>query len=344
MTQLYVKIAFPHGDVTEELYVRQPAGFVAAKQDHLVCKLHKGLHGLKQSSRLWNAKFDAFIVKFGLTSTISYPCVYTRTNANEIILHGIWVYDGLLCSTSATLSASIITYLLQHFEITSHPADCFIGLQIQRNSNKRELLLSQPHYIVNTLHRFQMSSCHPISTPADPHSHLTASMSPTTPETVALMAGTPYKEAIGSLIYLTTCTRPDIAYAVGQAARFCQNPGKAHWAAVKRILFYLSGTIHYGILFSGTGRAKFLGYTDADYAGCIDSRRSTSGFTFLHLGCAVAWGSRHQQYTELYTTEAEYIAASDASKEVVWLRRLLIQIDSLPSGPVRLMCDNGSAI
>jgi hypothetical protein len=253
-------------------------------------------------------------------------------------------FDGLLCSTSATLSASIIRYLLQHFKITSHPADCFIGLQIQRNSNKRELLLSQPHYIVNTLHRFQMSSCHPISTPADPHSHLTASMSPTTPETVALMAGTPYKEAIGSLIYLTTCTRPDIAYAVGQAARFCQNPGKAHWAAVKRILFDLSGTLHYGLLFSGTGRAKFLGYTDADYAGCIDSRRSTSGFTFLHLGCAVAWGSRHQQYTELYTTEAEYIAASDASKEAVWLRRLLIKIDSLPSGPVRLMCDNGSAI
>jgi hypothetical protein len=73
------------------LYVRQPAGFVAAKQDHLVCKFHKGLHGLKQSSRLWNAKFDAFIVKFGLTSTISYPCVYTHTNANELILHGIWV-------------------------------------------------------------------------------------------------------------------------------------------------------------------------------------------------------------------------------------------------------------
>lgn len=169
-------------------------------------------------------------------------------------------------------------------------------------------------------------------------------MSPITPETVALMAGTPYKEAIRSLIYLTTCSRPDIAYAVGQAARFFQNPGKAHWAAVKRILSYLSGTRHYGLLFSGTGRAKFVGYSDADYAGCIDSRRSTSGFIFLHLGCAVNWGSRRQQCTALSTTEAEYIAASNASKEAVWLRRLLIQIDSLPSGPVRLMCDNESAI
>lgn len=344
MTQLDVKTAFLHGDVTEELYIRQPEGFVAAKQDHLVCKLHKGLYGLKQSSRLWNAKFNAFIVKFGLASTIADPCVYTRTNADELILLGIWVDDGLLCSTSASLNASIITYLLQHFEITSHPADCFIGLQIQRNRNKRELLLSQPQYIINTLRRFQMSSCHPISTPADPHSHLSALMSPITPETAALMAGTPYKEAIGSLIYLTTCSRPDIAYAVGQAARFCQNPGKAHWAAVKRILSYLSGTRHHGLLFSGTGRAKFVGYTDADYAGCIDSRRSTSGFIFLHLGCAVAWGSRRQQCTALSTTEAEYIAASDASKEAIWLRRLLIQIDFLPSGPVRLLCDNESAI
>ena len=153
----------------------------------------------------------------------------------------------------------------------------------------------------------------------------------------------PYKEAIGSLIYLMMCTRPDITYAVGQAARFSQNPEKAHWSAVKRILSYLSGTLNHGILFSSKGRAHY-GFTDADYAGCLDSRKSTSGFLFLHLGGAVAWGSHRQTCTATSTTEAEYIAASDATKEAIWLRRLLIQIDSFPTNPVRLMCDNQSSI
>jgi hypothetical protein len=140
------------------------------------------------------------------------------------------------------------------------------------------------------------------------------------------------------------CNRPDIAYAVGQAACFSQNPGKAHWSAVKRILSYLSGTLNHGILFSSKGRAHLVGFTDADYAGYLDSCKSTSGFLFLHLGCAVAWGSHRQTCTTTSTTEAEYIAASDATKEAIWLRRLLIQIDSFPTKPVRLMCNNQSSI
>jgi hypothetical protein len=215
-----------------------------------------------------------------------------------------------------------MAYLSTHFKMTSHQADCFLGLQIDRNREKRELLLSQPQYIAGILRRFKMSTCFPVKTPADPQTHLTASMSPTTPEDISLMAGVPYKEAIGSLIYLIMCTRPDIAYAVGQAARFSQNPGKAHCK----------------------GRAQLVGFTDADYAGCLDSRRSTSGFLFLHLGGAVAWGSHRQTCTATSTTEAEYIAASDATKEAVWLRRLLIQIDSFPNNPVRLLCDNQSSI
>ena len=148
--------------------------------------------------------------------------------------------------------------------------------------------MSQPQYIAGILRRFKMSTCFPSKTPADTQSHLTTSMSPTTSEGISSMAEVPYKEAIGSLIYLMMCTRPDIAYAVGQAARFSQNPGKAHWSAVKRILSYLSGTLNHGILFSSKGRAHLVGFTDADYAGCLDSRKSTSGFLFLHLGGAVA--------------------------------------------------------
>ncbi len=339
LTQLDVKTVFLYGDVTEELYVRQPEGFITPGKEKWVYRLHKGLYGLKQSSRLWNIKFDAFITKYGLISTTADPCVYTRSGDNEFIILGIWVDDGLLCTNSPTLTDSIMAYLSTHFQMTSHQANCFLGLQIDRNRERRELLLSQPQYIAGS--RFKMSTCFPTKTPADTQSHLTTSMSPTTPEGISSMAGVPYKDAIGSLIYLMICTRPDIAYAVGQASRFSQNPGKAHWSAVKRILSYLSGTLNHGILFSSKGRAHLVGFTDADYAG---SRKSTSGFLFLHLGGAVAWGSHRQTCTATSTTEAEYIAASDFTKEAIWLRRLLIQIDSFPTKPVRLMCDNQSSI
>ena len=256
-----------------------------------------GLYGLKQSSRLWNIKFDAFITKYGLTSTTADPCVYSRSGDNEFIILGIWVDDGLLCTNSH--------FHTTHFQMTSHQANCFLGLQIDRNRKRRELLLSQPQYIAGILRRFKMSTCFPTKTPADTQSHMTTSMSPTTPESISSMAGVPYKEAIGSLIYLMMCTRPDIAYAVGHAARFSQNPGKAHWSAVKRILSYLSGTLNHGILFSSKGRAHLVDFTDADYAGCFDSRKSTSGFLFLHLSGAVAWGSHRQTCTATSTTEAD---------------------------------------
>ncbi len=242
----------------EELYVRQPEGFTTPVKEKWVCRLHKGLYGLKQSSRLWNIKFDAFITKYGLTSTTADPCVYTRSSDNEFIILGIWVDDGLLCTNSSSLTESIMAYLSTHFKMTSHQADCFLGLQIDRNREKRQLLLSQPQYIAGILPRFKMSTCFPVKTPADPQSHLTTSMAPTTPEGISLMAGVPYKEAIGSLIYLMMCTRPDIAYAVGQAARFSQNPGKTHWSAVKRILSYLSGTLNHGIFFPAKGGPSSL--------------------------------------------------------------------------------------
>ena len=169
-------------------------------------------------------------------------------------------------------------------------------------------------------------------------------MSPSNPEDIQIMSSKPYNEAIGCLTYAAVCTRPDISFAVGQSARFCKNPGKAHWAAVKRILSYLAGTTTHGILFSGEGRTNLVGYTDSDYAGDMDTRRSTSGYIFLHLGGAISWGSKRQSCTAISTTEAEYVAASNATQEAVWIQRLLGQIGQLPPGPVRILCDNQSAI
>lgn len=155
------------------------------------------------------------------------------------------------------------------------------------------------------------------------------------------MAKVPYSSAVGSLMYAMVATRPDIAFAVGVVSRFMANPRKKNWEAVKHILKYLKGTASKCLRF-GNSDASIVGFTDADYAGCVDTRRSTSRYVFLFAGAAVSWRSYLQNCTSSSTTEAEYVAVSGASKEAVWLARLVGDL-GITQTPV-LHCDSQSAI
>ena len=134
-----------------------------------------------------------------------------------------------------------------------------------------------------------------------------------------------YREAVGSLIYAVTCTRPDIAFAVNQVSQFYCRPTRAHWEAVKRILSYLKGTSSYGITFgsNGTNERTLISYGDADFAVNVDDRRSTTGVLLILNGGPISWKSQRQSCVSLSTTESEYVAAAAAAKDVVWMRRLL---------------------
>ncbi len=146
-------------------------------------------------------------------------------------------------------------------------------------------------------------------------------------------------------MYAANTTRPDIKYAVGQVAKFAQNPGSEHWSAVKLILAYLKGTVDYGICFSGSISSGVLSaYSDADYAGCLQTRRSTTGYVLMLNGGPVAWTSRRQQGVATSTTESEYTAAFEATKETVWVRNLLSHVGTAQTLPTKLHCDNQSAI
>ena len=136
------------------------------------------------------------------------------------------------------------------------------------------------------------------------------------------MAKVSYSSAVGSLMYAMICTRPDIAHAVGVVSRYMSNLGKKHWEAVKGIMRYLSGTQNMCICF-GKRDASVEGYTNADYAGDLDKRRSTSRYIFMFAGGAVSWRSRLQNCVSMSTTEAEYIAIAEACKEALWLARLV---------------------
>ena len=153
-----------------------------------------------------------------------------------------------------------------------------------------------------------------------------------------------YQSAVGSLMYISVSTRPDITYAVSNLARFSSKPTKTHWTALKRVLRYLRGTVRYGILYTKMCSSNCVGFSDSDWAGDVNDRKSTSGYIFQIGGGAVTWKSKKQGCVALSTAEAEYIALSSAAQESVWLRQLTSELGSPPKTPTTIFEDNQSAI
>jgi hypothetical protein len=179
----------------------------------------------------------------------------------------------------------------------------------------------------------------------DPGVNLTVDMGATTPEDVEFMRSVPYLNAVGALMYLAQCTRPDIAYAVGVLARFSMNPGIAHWKAVKHLFRYLQGTKDLALVYKpDTSTGLFTTFSDANHGGCKDSGRSTGGYVVSLGSAAISWSSKLQPVVALSTTEAEYIAAVEAGKEILWMRNILTELGYNMDSPSVLMMDNQSAI
>lgn len=184
-----------------------------------------------------------------------------------------------------------------------------------------------------------MDGSKPVSTPVEQGTKLT---NPTDEED--RVDTKLYQSAIGSLLYLSTKTRPDIAFAVGNVARFSKQPSIQHWKAVKRIFRYLRGTTNYGLFYNKDANESILGYSDADWAGDIIDRRSTTGYVFTLSGAAVSWKSKKQACVALSTAEAEYMALSNAAQEAVWLKRLLEEVNGASIKPLTIYEDNQSTI
>ncbi|KAL5781877.1 hypothetical protein ACOSP7_006906 [Xanthoceras sorbifolium] len=217
-----------------------------------------------------------------------------------------------------------------------------LGMRIKRDTKSGTLLLSQAGYIKKVLSRFNMQDAKPVSTPLGVHFRLSKEQSPKTEKERTYMAKVPYASAIGSLMYAMVCTRPDIAQAVGAVSRYMNNPGKIHWEAVKWILRYLRGTTNKTLCFKG-GDTTLTGYVDADLAGNVDIRKSTTGYVYTLGGTAVSWVSQLQKIVALSTTEAEYVAVTEASKEMVWLQSFLEELGKKQEDNI-LYCDSQSAI
>ena len=258
----------------------------------------------------------------------------------------VFVDDITLAGSDIAKIGSIVQELSQHFKLRDlGPTTQLLGMEIHRDRPNHRLFLSQSQHITNLLQEHGLQDCKPVSTPLDPGSRLSTSMSPQNDAEVSEMRQHPYISVVGSLMYLAVTTRPDIAYAAGVLARFNSNPGPAHWQAAKHVLRYLRGTIDHSIIYQPSDSPEpFITYSDADHGGNPDNGKSTGGYVVKIGSGAVSWSSKLQSLVALSTTEAEHISAVEAGKEILWMRQFMGEIGYNVSGPSLLKMDNQSAI
>ncbi len=336
--QMDVISAFLNGELEDEVYMKQPEGFAVKGKERLVCKLNKSLYGLKQSSRCWNSMLDEHLKSIGFTQTVSDPCIYVKEENGDIFIVAIHVDDIILAGKTDEEIAKVKESIAERFQAKDMGELKYIlGLQVIHENGK--IWIGQPTYTESILKKFGMENCKTLETPVDPSSKLVKAT-----EDSELFNKEEYQSAVGSLLYLSSATRPDITFAVNNVAKFSANPTKEHWTAVKRIFRYLRGTVNYGLLYTENGSPDCVGFSDADWAGDLNDRKSTSGYTFLMNGAAVSWRSKKQTCVALSTAEAEYIALSAAAQEALWMRQLLANLNVNFDEPVKIYEDNQSAI
>ncbi|KAG8485343.1 hypothetical protein CXB51_021504 [Gossypium anomalum] len=312
LEQLDVKTAFLHGELEEDIYMQQPEGFTVSEKEDYVCLLKKSLYGLKQSPRQWYKRFDSFMTSHDFKRSSFDSCVYfKKNNDGSFVYLLLYVDDMLIAAKDKGEIRKVKAQLSEEFEMKDlGPAKKILGMEILRDRKTSKLYLSQKGYIEKLLCKFNMRSAKPVSTPLAAHFRLSSALSPQSDDEIEYMSHVPYSSAVGSLMYAMVCSRPDLSYAV-----------------------------------SAFGRTEdgVIGYVDADFAGDLDRRRSLTGYVFTIGGCAISWKATLQTTVALSTTEAEYMAITEACKEAIWLKGLFSELnEDLQISTV--FCDSQSAI
>ncbi|GJU73351.1 retrovirus-related pol polyprotein from transposon TNT 1-94 [Tanacetum coccineum] len=333
--QMDVKTAFLNGPLKEEVYVAQPDGFVDPDHPDKVYRLRKALYGLKQAPRAWYDELSKFLISNGFTKGIIDPTLFTIKYGEDILLVQIYVDDIIFGSTNPKFSKRFEKLMHGRFEMSlMGEMKFFLGLQIHQSP--RGIFINQAKYTLEILKKHGMEKGQSIGTPMA-----------TKPKLDADLSGEPvdqtdYRSKIGSLMYLTS-SRPDIVQAVCYCARYQARPTEKHLKEVKRIFRYLRGTIHMGLWYPKGSGFELTAFSDADHAGCVDTRKSTSGGIQFLGDKLVSWMSKKQDCTAMSSAEAEYVALSASCAQVMWMRTQL-QDYGFNYNKIPLYCDSQSAI
>ena len=336
--QLDITMAYTYGDLKEDIYMQQAKYFeVSGKEDH-VYHLKKSLYGLKQSGKQWFDKLNGFLKELNLRQMEEDPCVYSKRDGDKILILAVYVDDLIVATNNHKLFNHLKENLIKRFEMRDLGKLNFcLGLQFYQNNETKEVRVSQEKYIKDMVKKFGLGDAKIALTPLEAKINL--SKDDDSPE----FDPSTYRSLIGSLMYAAIATRPDIMYAVSALSCFNDNPKRSHWLSAKRVLRYLKGTSNIGLCFRDTGD-DLTGYTDSDWGGDIVDRKSRTGFIFKLSNSAISWESRKQKSVAISSTEAEYMALTEATREAVYLRRFLNKFDTVAEDrATKIYCDNQSA-
>ena len=336
--QMNVVAAFLASDLDEYLFMEQPEGFQQGKErEDLVCLVQKSLYEFKQLARLWNQKLRRFLKKIGFYQLHSDHCVYINKDTGVIL--AMWVDDLILFAKSRLKVDKMKDQLRAEFEMKGLGSlRYFIGIRIQRDREQGKLRIDQKGYIEMILQRFEMENSKPVATPIATGTKLTKAT-----ETDQIIDIKSYQSKIGSQMYAMLCTRPDIAYAVSQVSQFNASPTFTHDAVAQRVLQYLNESMNLGIEYNEEEGLVLRMYVDADW-GASENRRSIGGFIAILAGGAISWSCKKQGSVALSSTEAEYMALVQATKESIWLQRLFKELGREAENLKQILKNNQGAI
>jgi hypothetical protein len=347
--QIDFTTAYLNGDITEEIYMKQPAGFDDGTGR--VLKLKKALYGLKQSGRQWNKKLHEYLTSQDYVQSGYDPCLYLKWVSNGgMVWLCVYVDDTIIAGHQESTVVSEKENIRKHFKSTDQGSISFVlGMKIERYRESRKMKLSQEVYIDKMLDQFGMKESKPASTPMATDFRSRVQKIPKQENAKENEDDekfeAPYRQLIGSLLHLSNYSRPDISLAVSILSRSLDSYTENHWMAAKRVLRYLNGTKSHCLIYGRdvNDGIKLNGYADADWAGDETDRKSMSGWTTSIGKNVVNWNASKQGCVTLSTAEAEYVAAGGATQEIVWARGLMKEL-GIDQGTVTLLEDNQSCI
>lgn len=328
--------AFLNGYLDEEVYICQPEGYIDCEHPDYVCKLQKSLYGLKQASLAWYTALREFLFSIGFQSSHSDSCLMIRDkDTPNFIVIAIYVDDILTAAQSTVTLERFYQELTAKFPSTyTYPPSLFIGISITMTPNC--ITLDQFHYIDTLLQEYDVEQTDLVKTPGN-RGQICDHGTVYPPTNINR-----YRALVGALLWISRCTRPDIAFIVGWLGRFSHAPTTAHMSVAVSALSYLSGTLWTGLKYT-KGPIELIGYTDSDFAEDV-SRKSTGGYVFFlrPSDSPISWKSKLQTLVARSVTEAEYISCANGCQEATWLGHLLQFVQYRPF-PIHIYMDNSSA-
>lgn len=338
--QIDIKTAFLNGKIEEDLFMMQPEGF--DDQSGRVCKLLKGIYGLKQASNAWNSEINGFILETGFKRCISDSCIYSYNEDDIKCFIVLYVDDLIILSTSSDFIGKFIAHISSRYETkVMDKFEYFLGINIVHDQVNHSIQMNQSKYINEILEKFEMNDCKTVSTPIDPNVKLCKEA-----DQLDNILKSKYQQIVGSIHYLVTCSRPDLAIVTCILSQFLSSPSNSHYTIAKRVLRYLKGTSKFGIILESnkTQHLVLESYVDADWGGNFEDKRSATGYLFYLNSNLISWNTKKQQTIALSTTEAEYMAETEAVKEVIWLKSLMNELGYEVETPIDINCDNQGSI